>query len=89
MPRTAPRLEQYIRAQRAAELGLVAVLSDDDNHDPPTMAAALLQLPQQRRPSTVVIPGLLDGMASVNQLARKWLSGGRAARWRPPARRNA
>ena len=26
MPRTAPRLEQYIRAARAAELGLVAML---------------------------------------------------------------
>ena len=28
MPRTAPRLEQYIRAERAAELGLVAMLSE-------------------------------------------------------------
>ena len=89
VPRTAPRLEQYIRAQRAAELGLVGVLSDDDTHDPRTMAAALLQLAQQPRPSAVVIPGLLDGMASVNRLARKWLSAGRAARWRPEARRNA
>ena len=30
VPRTAPRLEQYIRAQRAAELGLVTMLSDDE-----------------------------------------------------------
>src|SRR5204862_77916 len=51
VPRTAPRLEQYIRAQRAAELGLVAILPDDDRHDPRTMAAALLQLAQPRRPS--------------------------------------
>ena len=29
MPRTAPRLEQFIRAERAAELGLVAMLSED------------------------------------------------------------
>jgi predicted glycosyltransferase len=89
VPRTAPRLEQYIRAQRAAELGLVAVLSDDDNHDPRTMAAALLQLSQQPRPSSVVVPGLLDGMASVNRLAQKWLSAARPPRWRPAARRNA
>ena len=89
VPRTAPRLEQYIRAQRAAELGLVAVLFDDDGHDPRTMAAALLQLAQQPRPSAVVIPGLLDGMASVNRLAMKWLGAGRAPRWRPEARRNA
>jgi predicted glycosyltransferase len=89
VPRTAPRLEQYIRARRAAELGLVTVLSDDDTHDPRTMAAALLQLAQQPRPSAVVIPGLLDGMANVNRLARKWLAAGRAGRWRPEARRNA
>ena len=87
MPRTAPRLEQHIRAQRAAELGLIAVLPDDDTHDPRTMAAALLQLMQQPRPSAVVIPGLLDGMASVNRLARKWLDAERASRWRGRTRR--
>ncbi len=73
VPRTRPRLEQRIRAQRAAELGLVAVLADSQGRDPRPMAAALLQLAQQPRPSTVVIPGLLDGMASVNRLAQKWL----------------
>jgi predicted glycosyltransferase len=73
VPRTVPRLEQFIRAQRAAELGLVAMLADDQAHDPAKMAAALLQLAQQSPPSAVVIPGLLDGMASVNRLARKWL----------------
>ena len=80
VPRTAPRLEQYIRAQRAAELGLVAVLADADGREPRTMAAALLQLAQQKRPSSVVVPGLLDGMASVNRLVRKWLDQGRAGR---------
>lgn len=89
VPRTTPRLEQYIRAQRGAELGLAAVLADDERHDPRTMAAALLQLAQQPPPSAVVIPGLLDGMASVNRLARKWLREGRAARWGKNARRNA
>ena len=34
VPRTTPRLEQFIRAQRAAELGLVAMLPDDDSRDP-------------------------------------------------------
>jgi predicted glycosyltransferase len=81
VPRTTPRLEQYIRAQRASELGLVAMLPDRDGHDPRPMAAALLQLAQQPRPSSVVIPGLLDGMASVNRLARKWLAEERASRW--------
>ena len=89
VPRTAPRLEQYIRAQRAAELGLVAMLPDTDGRNPRTMAAALLQLTQQQPPSSVVIPGLLDGMASVNRLAQKWLGQGRAERLRVRARRDA
>jgi predicted glycosyltransferase len=41
VPRTAPRLEQHIRASRAAELGLVSMLSDDGSCDPTVMAAAL------------------------------------------------
>ncbi len=90
VPRTKPRLEQYIRAQRAAELGLVTVLSSDaDGRDPRIMAAALLRLMQQPPPSAVVIPGLLDGMASVNRLAQKWLGYGRAERLRLQARRDA
>ena len=80
VPRTAPRLEQFIRAQRAAELGLIATLSDDGVRDPRTMVAALLQLRQQAPPSAVVIPGLLDGMASVNRLAAKWLRLGHEGR---------
>src|SRR5438874_4502532 len=88
VPRTAPRLEQYIRAQRAAELGLVAVLSDTEGRDPRTMAAALLHLRQQPPPSAVVIPGLLDGMASVNRLTAKWLSERQPERLRLGRRRN-
>ena len=65
------------------------MLSDEAGRDPKTMAAALLHLVQQPRPSSVVIPGLLDGMASVNRLARKWLGAEPAARWRPKDRRNA
>ena len=69
LPRTVPRLEQYIRARRAAELGLVTMLSDENARDPARMAAALLQLTQQAPPSSVVVPGLLDGMPNVNKLA--------------------
>ncbi len=89
VPRTAPRLEQFIRARRAAELGLVAMLTDEHDRDPGVMAAALLQLTQQLRPSQVVIPGLLDGMASVNRLVQKWLAQGRTERLDRRARRNA
>jgi predicted glycosyltransferase len=74
VPRTTPRLEQYIRARRAAELGLVGVLTDEDGRDPRTMTAALLHLVRQPPPSAVVVPGLLDGMASVKRLVGKWLA---------------
>jgi hypothetical protein len=42
------------------------------------MATALRHLTEQPPPSTVDIPGLLDGMLTVNRLARKWLDKGRA-----------
>ncbi|MGH7093666.1 MAG: glycosyltransferase, partial [Stellaceae bacterium] len=89
VPRTVPRLEQFIRASRAAELGLVSMLTDEHDRDPAIMAAALLQLPQQNRPSDVVVPGLLDGMENVDRLAAKWLAYDRQARLRLGARRNA
>src|SRR5262249_3524114 len=89
VPRTAPRLEQFIRASRAAELGLVSMLSDEYGRDPGMMVRALLHLPQQRRPSDVIVPGLLDGMANVDRLAAKWLGRDRADRFRVGARRNA
>jgi predicted glycosyltransferase len=86
VPRTEPRLEQFIRARRAAELGLCTMLSEADGREPRVMAAALRHLTQQAPPSSVVIPGLLDGMGSVNRLARKWLDEGRLERTRPRAR---
>jgi predicted glycosyltransferase len=78
VPRTAPRLEQFIRARRAAELGLLAMLLEQEARDPRAMASAIRRLPQQPPPSTAMIPGLLDGMRSVNRLARRWLHEGRA-----------
>ena len=81
VPRTKPRLEQYIRTARAQELGLVRMLVGDKERDPRVMATALRQLPQQNLPSEIVVPGLLDGLDSVNRLARQWLG-----RWRLPTR---
>jgi predicted glycosyltransferase len=78
VPRTAPRLEQYIRSRRAAELGLLTMLSEQEGRDPRVMADALRRLTEQAPPSAVVIPGLLDGMPSVNRRTRKWLDEGRA-----------
>ena len=73
IPRTEPRLEQYIRASKGRDLGLVGMLLDDGQRDPKTMATALRALPQQARPSEVVVPGLLDGRSNVTKLARQWL----------------
>lgn len=74
VPRSKPRLEQTIRAERAQELGLVAMLDPNSGRDPWAMATALRHLPQQQRPSDVVVPGLLDGLENVNRLAGRILS---------------
>ncbi|HMA14762.1 MAG TPA: glycosyltransferase, partial [Kiloniellaceae bacterium] len=76
IPRTEPRMEQHIRASRAQDLGLVRMLHDDGSHDATQMATALRNLPQQRKPSEVVVPGLLDGPANVVRLADYWLKHG-------------
>jgi len=73
VPRTEPRLEQYIRASRAADLGLVSMLRDDGQYDPAVMAAALRALPRQNRPSDVVVPGLLEGLTNVSRLVAPWI----------------
>jgi predicted glycosyltransferase len=73
VPRTRPRLEQFIRASRAAEIGLVSMLSDDGKYDPAVMAAALRALPRQQRPSDVVVPGLLEGLKNVSRLVAPWI----------------
>jgi predicted glycosyltransferase len=73
VPRTEPRLEQYIRAHRAEELGMVSMLVDDGDRDPRQMAAALRRLPSQPKPSEQLSPEVLGGLDEVNKLARRWL----------------
>jgi len=71
VPRTQPRLEQHIRAERALTLGLSSLLEDDGVRDARRMATALKHLPQQAPPSNVVMPGLMDGLDNVDRLARR------------------
>ena len=80
VPRTVPRLEQYIRASRAHEQGLVRMLADDSERDPRRMAEALRALPSQPKPSTTHIPGLLDGLSVINSMADLWLNEPQTAR---------
>ena len=75
VPRTVPRKEQFIRATRAQELGLLSMLPDDGERSASAMATALRHLPQQTRPSDVVVPGLLDGLPNVNRLASRLFAG--------------
>ncbi len=70
VPRSVPRLEQSIRASRAANLGLVSMLDPDCERDPANMAAALYRLADQAPPSANTIPGLLDGHDNIAELVR-------------------
>jgi len=74
VPRTVPRLEQYIRASRASELGLVGMLLDDDERRPDDMAKAIRRLPEMPKPSEVHIPGLLDGLSTISSAVDRMLA---------------
>ncbi|MHA1565574.1 MAG: glycosyltransferase family protein [Alphaproteobacteria bacterium] len=80
IPRTRPRLEQFIRANRAQELGLINILLEEGDLDAGVMATALRHLPQQGLPSQVVLPGLLDGLDNVNRLVDRLFASGRPRR---------
>jgi predicted glycosyltransferase len=73
VPRTTPRQEQFLRAARAEQLGLVRMLPDDGRRDPHLMAAQLRALPTWPAPDAAAIPGLLDGLDRISALARPWL----------------
>lgn len=63
IPRTKPRLEQWIRASRAEEMGLVRMLEETrDGMDTAAMIKAIRDLPKQAKPSAAGADGLLDGL---------------------------
>lgn len=68
VPRTTPRLEQWIRASRAEELGLVTMLDETrDGWTPEAMVRAIRALEKQPAPSTAIRDGLLDGLEYVTE----------------------
>ncbi|WP_282152654.1 glycosyltransferase family protein [Ruegeria atlantica] len=78
VPRTTPRLEQWIRASRAEGLGLVRML--DENRDGLTadaMIEAIRNLPDQPLPSQAIRDGLLDGLDYVTSRVDALLGGER------------
>lgn len=66
VPRTKPRREQHIRAARAEELGLVAMLSElTTDLTPAAMAAAIRNLQRQSLPSQSGVHALMGGLGYV------------------------
>jgi predicted glycosyltransferase len=62
VPRTHPRLEQYIRASRARELGYSQMLTPEEAAIPQVMAKALRALPGQPLPSQVLTDTDMAGL---------------------------
>ena len=73
VPRSVPRQEQLIRAERAVGLGLVSMLNPAGDRDAAQMANALQALPDQSNPSRADISGLLAGHANIAEMVRDYL----------------
>jgi predicted glycosyltransferase len=65
VPRVAPRMEQYVRATRAAELGLIDMLHPDEADDPAVMIEALRCLPTRPRPSEIGFEHMMNGLDTI------------------------
>jgi predicted glycosyltransferase len=89
VPRVKPRLEQYMRARRAAELGLARMLDPKDVGDTAMMARALADLASQPPPSERGASAMLEGLTAITDLvgahARETSPTARLA-WRVAAR---
>ncbi len=72
VPRTVPRMEQFIRASRAQDMGLLTMLEYHEDAPAQEMASALHHLSKQPKPSEAFVEGLLDGQSNVIRLAQKW-----------------
>ena len=79
VPRTEPRQEQSLRAERAAQLGLVQLLADDGIRAPQAMAERLRALPAWPPPAVDAYPDLLSGLERIAERSAPWLAGPRTA----------
>jgi len=73
VPRSVPRLEQTIRAQRMSEMGLLTMLSDRATADTGAMVRAIQALPSRPRPLDNAPAGFLDGLEHINMLVDGWI----------------
>ena len=76
VPRTVPRLEQWIRAARAEELGLVRMLDEKrDGMTVESMISAIRNLPKQQAPAEAGAADLLNGLDVVVARADALMAG--------------
>ena len=73
IPRSVPRKEQLIRAQRASAIGLVTMIENEAAQDPAQMSEALRRLPEQPLPSAHAVQGLLDGHTCIAKIVQQYL----------------
>ncbi|MBL8895318.1 MAG: hypothetical protein JNJ53_11990, partial [Rhizobiales bacterium] len=73
VPRLQPREEQFIRARRAAELGIIEMVLPEQAADPALFAAALAGLPKRSPPSKSGAPVALNGLENITNLVGDWL----------------
>ena len=72
VPRVLPREEQIIRARRAAELGLIDMLTPEEAANAGQLAAALKALPDRRKPSQSCPHLRLEGPANISRIVGEW-----------------
>lgn len=75
VPRVLPREEQLIRAKRASELGLGAMLHPDEADDPRAFAKALHELPRRPRPSEIKTPVDMQGLERICDRVASYFEG--------------
>ena len=73
IPRTTPRLEQFIRTKRTSELGLATTLSFNDIKNPELLRSAILDLQKSPPPSNQLPKDYLEGLGIIRQRVAHYL----------------
>ncbi len=79
VPRTNPREEQFIRANRAQELNLVDMMLPSEADDAVALSAALASLPGRALPESAGGGDMLNGLETINTFVSRWAAGRPAA----------
>ena len=74
IPRSTPRMEQTLRAHRAASLGYISMLDGDGDRSADAMAQALRRLEHQPLPSAAGADKVLSGLEVICERTSRLLS---------------